>query len=259
MIHNTKPSQTALAVALIRAASYQESNIHSHSEDAYAHYFIPPLMRFLIKFPKVRTYIQTHLPDQTYQYVVDRTNYIDMVTKDCLSHQCNQVVIVGAGYDSRSMRFQSSGKAKFYECDLSATQKQKISILHKNKLDVSSTHYCQLDLNTINLTNINLPNFCTQEKTLFVLEGLLMYLPIERIKTLFKGINNIAAPESELVFDVMHEHIEASANIVAKQGEPYCGYISKKEIPELLSQFNMNIIDWQSTIRPNSSIIRAQT
>jgi leucine carboxyl methyltransferase len=62
----------------------------------------------------------------TYYYVNARTHHMDTILKKVASEGVKQVVILGAGYDSRAYRFRKIfPDLKFFEVDLPATQVQK--------------------------------------------------------------------------------------------------------------------------------------
>ena len=64
--------------------------------------------------------------------VASRTRYIDDYLHECIDDEIKQLVILGAGYDSRAYRFDDlKGKVKVFELDHPATQKVKIEKIKK--------------------------------------------------------------------------------------------------------------------------------
>jgi len=61
-----------------------------------------------------------------YYYVNARTHHIDTLLKQAAKNRAKQVVILGAGYDSRAYRFYNEvPKVKFFEVDFPATLQYK--------------------------------------------------------------------------------------------------------------------------------------
>jgi O-methyltransferase involved in polyketide biosynthesis len=58
-----------------------------------------------------------------YEYIIARTKYIDAAFIQALKQDFDQVVIFGAGLDSRELRFQDINQAtKIFELDAPITQ-----------------------------------------------------------------------------------------------------------------------------------------
>jgi O-methyltransferase involved in polyketide biosynthesis len=59
-----------------------------------------------------------------FHYLAARTSFFDNQTLEALDAGLAQVVIVGAGYDGRALRFRKSG-VRFLELDHPSTQRDK--------------------------------------------------------------------------------------------------------------------------------------
>ena len=60
---------------------------------------------------------------------IARTAFIDNVVRRALSAGVTQVVILGAGYDTRAQRMPELGRAHVFEVDRQPTQENKLSLL----------------------------------------------------------------------------------------------------------------------------------
>jgi len=101
---DSKSSRTADYTCMYRAASYLEKNELYKSED----YIAPRLLRGLIKFfvkHKLINYNWIFFPKGIYEYVIARTKYIDNIFKESIENGIEQILIFGAGFDSRALRF----------------------------------------------------------------------------------------------------------------------------------------------------------
>jgi len=186
---------TAIMTAVIRSVS---------QTDQFAKYFIPFPMKLLTHFSKFKKFLQTKLPENTYDNIVYRTKFIDQIINQ---NDFDQIVILGAGFDSRFLRFNKS-KTKFFEIDHSDTQKYKIEILQKKHLLRNKSHIFFISAN-LNRQGINQKllskKFSPNLKTLFILEGLIMYLSASAVNQLFKSIISLSSSDNEIIFDFIHQ------------------------------------------------------
>jgi len=71
-------------------------------------------------------------PSGIYEYVIARTKLLDECYLDALENGFQQVVILGAGFDTRSLRFaEQNNSAKIFELDVNKTQQPKVEILNR--------------------------------------------------------------------------------------------------------------------------------
>jgi methyltransferase (TIGR00027 family) len=105
-----------------------------------------------------------------------RTRFIDHRMLEAIDRGVVQIVVLGAGYDDRALRFRTPG-VRFFEVDHPDTQGDKRHRLDGLDIDVSAITLVPADFRTDDLTvalaeaghRADLP-------TLFVAEGLLVYL-----------------------------------------------------------------------------------
>jgi len=100
---------------------------------------------------------------------------VDTFAMDNEDKQCN-VVILGAGYDSRCYRLDSlknNGKVKLYEIDAAGSQRSKKDVLYDAKIDSSNVQFVECDFETQDWmdTLCNGSDFNKSLPTLFVWEG----------------------------------------------------------------------------------------
>jgi O-methyltransferase involved in polyketide biosynthesis len=113
----SKSSRTADFTCMYRAASYLEKNELYKSEDYIAPRLLPGLIKFLVKY-KLINFNWTFFPKGIYEYVIARTKYIDNIFKESIENGIDQILIFGAGFDSRAIRFTEKNiKTKIFELD----------------------------------------------------------------------------------------------------------------------------------------------
>jgi methyltransferase (TIGR00027 family) len=111
-----KHSKTAMMAVLYRAIHNIEYNNEKYGSDYLAKYFLFDIYRWLIKTQFFRTMFKTKSESLTpgiYGYVLARTAFFDEIFKTSIENGYNQIVLLGAGYDSRAYRF--SDLSKYYK------------------------------------------------------------------------------------------------------------------------------------------------
>jgi methyltransferase (TIGR00027 family) len=134
--------------------------------------------------------------------MAERTRFIDAEVARAIGRGIAQVVIVGAGYDGRALRF-GGGAVRWIEVDFPATQADKQARLAALGVTPGRVTYVGLDLMTDDLgAALGAVGHSVWEPSLFICEGLLAYLPLEVCATLCDSLRDRAAPGSVLTLNV---------------------------------------------------------
>jgi methyltransferase (TIGR00027 family) len=126
-----------------------------------------------------------------------RTQFFDQAVLTALAAGTGQVVICGAGYDDRALRFRTPG-VRFFELDQGPTQADKARRLHA--LDTGLTGLTGLTLVTADFRYDDVAEVLAagghdrDRATLFLCEGLLVYLDQPTLTGLLTGLASRAAP-----------------------------------------------------------------
>ncbi len=200
-------SETALFAALYRAVANKESNNEKFGPDYLAEYFLPFHFRFFIKFKKIRVNVKNKSDKFTpgaYEYMLARTAYFDQVFRDALDKNTPQIVLLGAGYDTRAYRFAKLNSAtKIIELDMAPTQNRKMKCLKKAQIDIpKNVTFAPIDFNRESLKDV-LENagYENNEKTLFLWEGVSYYLDPQSVDATLGFIKDSSHHESAIAFD----------------------------------------------------------
>jgi methyltransferase (TIGR00027 family) len=142
-------------------------------------------------------------------FLAARERYIDDVLQDALDEGIRQVVILGAGYDARALRFAFPEGVKIFEVDHPATQQDKLAQLRRIFGQVPETvTYVPVDFNTQTLHARLLEcGFDTAAKTLFIWQGVSMYLTPEAVDSTLTFVATHAAGGSAIVFDYLYREV----------------------------------------------------
>jgi len=242
---------------LSRACSAWETNPSYRSNDYIAPLLLPGSLKpFLHLLPARRLFTKIAAPKGIYEYVIARTKYIDAVFKQALAERFDQVLIFGAGFDTRALRFQDlMGNARVFELDAPATQQAKIGQYHKRHLAVP----CNLTFVAIDFDKEFLPlklneaGFVSHQRSLFILEGLVMYLQPESVEATFQTIQDCSGQGSWIVFDYVHASVLQQEGLyygekdmiktVAGAGEQWNFGLEKGQIGHFLAAYGMQLID----------------
>jgi methyltransferase (TIGR00027 family) len=242
---------------LSRACSAFETNHYYKSDDHIAPLILPSgLKPFLHISLARRLFTKIAAPKGIYEYVIARTKYIDAVFKRALAEQFDQVLIFGAGFDTRALRFQDAmGNTSVFELDVPVTQHAKITQYEKRHLAIpSNLTFIAIDFDKESLPmKLDEAGFCKQHRSLFILEGLTMYLQPESVDATFQTIRDYAGKGSWVVFDYIYASVLRKEGIyygekgvvqkVSGAGEQWHFGIEKGQIEQFLARYTMQLID----------------
>jgi methyltransferase (TIGR00027 family) len=200
-------SETAIFAALYRAVANKEFKKERLGPDYLAEYFLPSHFRFFIKFKKIRANVKNKsnkLTPGMYEYVLARTAFFDNVFIDALNKNIPQIVLLGAGYDTRAYRFAKlNNTTKIIDLDIATTQNRKKKCLKKAQIDIQKhVTLVPIDFNKESLKNVlEKAGYENNEKTLFIWEGVSYYLEPESVAATLEFVNNSSHNDSVIAFD----------------------------------------------------------
>jgi len=260
----TKVSKTAQGTCLMRATSYYEKDPHYKSEDFIAPMIIPSFLKTMAKYNVLRTVVKKVLfkVPGIYEYIISRTKVIDDICNN-LTPNIEQVLIFGAGFDSRAIRFKNRlMHAKVFELDAPATQQAKINQFTNRNIDFPpNLNFIAIDFNKESLVKkLDGAGFQKERTCLFLLEGLTYYLNQEAIDSTLNTISDYSAKDSLLVFDyasalaVRQEKnngdpkIEQNYQALVKAGERP-GFMLEGEIQDFLVKYKFGLIEEVNSVQ----------
>ena len=139
------------------------------------------------------------MPGFTLHYVL-RKRFIEQTTEQALSEGYTQVVSLGAGFDTLEWRLhRKHPESTFIEIDHPATSQVKREAL---KGGDENLHLLAVDLAEHDLEQVlgECDAFDPTRRTLFICEGVLMYLPPEAVTGLFAALKSLSGPGTRFVF-----------------------------------------------------------
>jgi methyltransferase (TIGR00027 family) len=193
MSKQTQPSATAEGTALIRALG---------GKDGYAHIFLPQEKRDKLGNAKYREAAAAKF--STYDYVLHRTDFFDTEFSRGARGKIPQIIILGAGYDTRALRFKDElTETHVFEVDAPFTARQKLDILRDNRIDAGHIAFVSVDFETDDLfERLRHAGLDTDKEALILWEGVTLYLTAEAVDATLKSIRG-ALRKFTLVLDYL--------------------------------------------------------
>jgi len=208
----TKVSQTASYTCFCRACASVERDKRFRGPDDISRSFVPFLPRILfLKCGPLRTLAMKRLgPRGIYEYVSARTKLFDEVYRKSLADSCEQAVILGAGFDTRAVRYHGANcGTRIFEVDTPVTQQMKKLLLERNGIVVpGEVTFVPVDFTGDDLAAaLDRAGYRADRKTLFLCEGVTMYLPEAAVRRLLAFIRENAASGNLLIFDYVRSSV----------------------------------------------------
>ncbi len=263
MILQTKDetaSHTAGYTCFTRACATREKNEQICGSDYMAEIFLPAFAKVILNIAPLRkAFMRKVAPSGIYEYVIARTQLFDEIFLDALDEGVRQIVILGAGMDTRALRFSNKNHGtKVFELDVEKTQHQKIQILKRKKVALPD----ELIFAAIDFNNQHIPDvlqkigYKRNMKTLFLLEGVTMYLRADTVEKILAFIRDSSQKGSNIVFDFVHASVLRRENkfygereifdTISKTGEDWIFGIEESEIEEFLVTRGFKLISHYS-------------
>ena len=250
-------SWTARAVCEYRAIAAMHPDPQLRNGDNLASQFCAPL-RLPRDYEAAREVMAVNLEAYAgYFFVNARTHHIDRWVERAAAQGARQVVVLGAGFDSRAYRFAGRWpKLRFFEVDLPPMVDAKRQAVERVLGSLpAAVRYVPIDFDTQSLaTALTAAGYRAKDKTLFILEGVTMYVNAAGIDATLAFIAQHAAPGSTVVFDYVYRQViegdtaalyavGAEAKGVAILGEPFVTGWSPAEAAAFTQRHGLIVID----------------
>lgn len=248
-----QPSRTAEYVALFRALETAKPKNRRLFEDRFAAPSLGPGLGLIATLARVqwlgnliRAGIDRRWPGPRTSAVV-RTCHIDDAANQALAAGVQQVVLLGAGYDSRAYRLPAFADVNVFEIDhpdTSAAKRRVVSAVLKRP--PANVHFIPVDFDSESLPNaMKMAGFNPRQRTLVIWGGVTSYLKAATIDTTLSWVAGLA-PESKLIFTYVHQRVfdaphafdgtEALFASLAAAGEKWAFGLDPAELRTFLRQ-----------------------
>ena len=208
-----QPSRTAEYMALFRAVETAEPPGRRLFEDPYAIPLLSGKLQVLAAIARISV-IGKLVPaflDFGWPYTrssgVVRTRLIDDLVRQAIRAGAQQLVLLGAGFDSRAYRLQEAKGMRTFEVDHPATQRAKRERL-KPKLGHSpeTVHFVEVDFEQDDLElKLNQAGFDGKTPAVVLWEGVVSYLSEPAVNANLAVLARLLAPHSRLILTYVHK------------------------------------------------------
>jgi len=138
-----------------------------------------------------------------------RTSFYDAAVQRHLSG-VGQLVVLGAGFDTRAFRLPPEGRVRCFEIDMPLTQAYKLRMLEKAGLSTGLATYVSADFEAEDwMEKLVAAGFDLTRPALFIWEAVTMYLDRGSVEATLRRIS-AAAPGSAVAFDYFSKKIVVS-------------------------------------------------
>jgi methyltransferase (TIGR00027 family) len=183
---------------------------------------------------------------------VARTRLIDDLVIEALGRGARQVLLLGAGYDSRAYRLPGIERVAVFEADHPATQAVKRRLLRGAVRPERRRHvrFVPVDLLTEDLGEaLTGAGFGVLEPTVVVLEGVTNYLTAPAVDATLRRLASLTATGSTLIFTYVDRRVLDGAipaagtwhDAVRKQGEPWTFGFDPAALPGYLAERGLRL------------------
>jgi methyltransferase (TIGR00027 family) len=229
-----KPSKTSVWTAILRAIGASNPDAEFRNPDYLAEKFVGARERKLLAdYPTDALdlpYAEAvrRLPDPLNVMTLHiRTRHVDATLLDALRGGARQVVVLGAGFDTRGFRFADELRGvTFIEVDYGPTQEYKKRRV-KEVFGRLPRHikYVPMDFAKDDLLRqLRKGGYDEKRKTLFIWEGVTRYIPEPAVLGTLRFVRDHAASGSTITFDYITTAnllLNSTSNQTAKWGEPF--------------------------------------
>jgi methyltransferase (TIGR00027 family) len=187
--------------------------------------------------------------------LVCRTCYIDDVLHTSLKEGLEQVVILGAGFDSRAYRIAGIDRVQVFEVDLPEVRKLKRSRVEKVLGSIPEhVTLVGIDFNAQKLGDVlEAAGFQTMRKTLFIWEGVTQYITAEAVNDTLEFVSRASGAGSEIVFTYIRQGIidgsdrskmdQRIASFASRAGSPWIFGIDPAELKRYLAARGLALVE----------------
>lgn len=247
-------------MALSRAIETRKPAAERICCDPLAERFLGPKYRMLLWGRPFRDLVERLIERRFaghHYYVIARTRYFDDLVQECLARGAEQLVILGAGYDSRPYRFADRlAGVQVFEVDHPATSTAKQAKVRESIGDIpANVAYVAVDFTVDNFADKLLAcGYRVTRPTVFLWEGVTPYLDLAAVEGVLSFVTTSAGPGSAIVFDyILRSVVEGTCTLpgaanefakMSRTSEPLSFGIDEGQAPEFLAARGFqNVVD----------------
>ncbi len=251
----SRPSESAMTVALSRALAARDDRDGLHGPDDLAEVFLTEEAKKALVNPSAREWMIGKMGG-THEYFLGRTRYLDEIVVSALGEDVPQLVFLGAGYDTRACRFENATRTThIFELDVEATQRRKRERLERAGVRTPDRLvYATINFETDSIADVLVAaGLDPHRRTLFIWEGVSSYLTADAVDHTLAAVRRLAAPGSAICFDYLMKAPDMATRYGVKEvfeawrtaysGEPVRFGVEEGTIGTFLSERGYHLVE----------------
>jgi len=267
-------ASTAEGAATIRAAGAAEPDPKVRNPDTMAAGFVAWGVRLpaLVKVPGLRRLvprvIERMLPGG-YYFETARSLHVDRVVREEVERGVVQLVLLGAGYDSRPYRMtEELAGVRVFEVDhpaMSAIKREKVAAIVGE--EPPNVAYVEIDFTREELAErLAAHGHDSELATLYVWSGVAPYLPEEAVRAVLSFVASERSEQTSILFDYLYREVidgdhsyYGAPELVAQVssiGEPLRSGIPRGRAAEYLADLGLRL---EQDLGPDDAVERYLT
>lgn len=177
-----------------------------------------------------------------------RTHFMDKKISEAMKTGVRQIVILAAGMDTRAYRMSFPEDTRIFELD-----RQEVLDYKQEKLSNLQPHCTRqtlaVDLREEWTDQLLQAGLSRTQQTLWLVEGLIMYLDQSQVSKLFERLSHIALPKDTLLFDILSRslleapHMKKQLQFLESIGAPW--RFGENEPEKLMENFGWKAVATQ--------------
>jgi methyltransferase (TIGR00027 family) len=248
-------SATAEIVCAERAAETLRPPGRRLIDDPYAKYFLTTGTYRFLTASRLTAAVARRGFNRIYPgymaIVLLRNRWYEAALARALADGVEQIVLLGAGYDTTSLRLGLGG-ATLFEVDAPPTQQAKREVIRRQGLPDHAVRYvpCDFERDTLS-ARLHENGFDMQARSLVAWWGVSFFLSEDAVHKTMADVASLTAPGSRFVFDYLDPGVVDGTTVfrgarraraaVARRGEPYRFGLTRDEAGQLLTSFGFDV------------------
>lgn len=250
--------RSAEGTAALRYAASFERDPALCGPDRLAGHFVRPRYALMARIAPLRHLLlplyERAFPG-AYHWNLVRTKHLDSILRAEVERGLAQLVLLGAGYDSRPYRFAEELRGtRMLEVDHPDTSQRKRAAVERRLGGApANVSYVEIDFTAEDLgAKLADHGYDDSQRTLFVWEGVSMFLPAESVRELLGLVATQSAPGSSIAFDYLFRSVAAGehspygahqqARFMERGGEPWLFGIEPNEVEGFVSHRGLTLL-----------------
>ncbi|SUA44865.1 Putative S-adenosyl-L-methionine-dependent methyltransferase ML2640 [Nocardia africana] len=187
----TDKADTSFMPMVIAACEQRESPQQRLLTDGLAATMLPAPLRALLRLRVVRTRLAVLMDRDApgiWNSIACRKRYLDDAVAQAIADGITQIVVLGAGFDTRAARFTAASEVTAVEVDLPRTVTRKRSRLGESRVVLAAIDFEHDDLATV----LTAHGYDPARPAIIVWEGVTQYLTADAVRDTLRALDNAA-------------------------------------------------------------------